>query len=148
MLDPLTCIGLAGNIVQFLDFSIKVVSEGYQIYNSTTGASEENDETEFVISDFERVTERLGQSLRPPGTAVPLNQNEQQLDDLRVKCEQVAQELLTKLDKLKFKDKKTLLRSLGKALRHAWSKDDIDTIRRRLENLRDQLETRVLVDMK
>jgi len=148
MPDPLTCIGLAGNIVQFLDFSIKIVAEGYQIYDSATGTAKINEDAEFVASDLVSITERLGDSLKPPGIITVLNQNEQRLDDLSLKCAQIAQELIEKLEKLRIKGKKTFWKGLGKALRRAWSKDEIDRIQSRLENLREELETEVLVDIK
>ena len=39
VLDPLTAIGLAGNIVQFVDFSSKIVGKANKIYESVDGAS-------------------------------------------------------------------------------------------------------------
>lgn len=147
-LDPLTCIGLAGNIVQFLDFSIKIVSESYQIYSSATGSTKRNEEAEFVASDFLSTTERIADSLSPPGTDIVLNKYEQKLENLRLKCAAIAQELLAKLNKLNVNGKKTILKSLGKALRKFWSSSVIDDLQRRLESLRSELEMEILVDIK
>jgi hypothetical protein len=47
-------------------------------------------------------------SLRPPGTLITLDENEQQLENLRCRCEKSAGELLPKLDTLKVKGNKNV----------------------------------------
>lgn len=59
-IDPLTAIGLAGNIVQFIDFGTKIVSKARDIHTSAVGATRD-------VSDLNHVTEELrrtGQVLR------------------------------------------------------------------------------------
>ena len=50
MLDPLTALSLAGNVVQLVDFSAKVVSESRQIYQ--VGSVIQNDELEIISNDL------------------------------------------------------------------------------------------------
>jgi hypothetical protein len=42
MCDALVAIGLGGNIVQFAEFSIKLVSTGQELYQSADRALKEN----------------------------------------------------------------------------------------------------------
>ena len=51
-MDPLTAVGFAANILAFIDFSWNVVKESYEIYQSATGATQENTHIETVISDL------------------------------------------------------------------------------------------------
>jgi hypothetical protein len=37
-MDPITAIGFAANILQFIDYSVKVISAGIEIYESTSGS--------------------------------------------------------------------------------------------------------------
>jgi hypothetical protein len=38
-MDPLTAIGLAGNILAFIDFGTKLVTAAYEVYESKEGAT-------------------------------------------------------------------------------------------------------------
>jgi hypothetical protein len=38
-MDPITAIGFAANILQFIDYSAKVISAGIEIYESTSGST-------------------------------------------------------------------------------------------------------------
>ena len=58
-LDPLTAIGLIGNIVQFVDFGLKIVSKAREVRNSTTGALAENVDTERIATDLIQLTSAL-----------------------------------------------------------------------------------------
>jgi len=48
MLDPMSALSLAGNIVQFLDFSIYLVGKAHEIHKSVDGALSENLDAEVV----------------------------------------------------------------------------------------------------
>ena len=48
MMDPVAALGLAGNIVQFVGFSCRVLQDTKSLYKSTTGASAENDVLEVI----------------------------------------------------------------------------------------------------
>lgn len=71
-LDPFTALGLAGNLVQFVDFLYKLLSESKSLYASSIGASAENIILETVAKDLNLLTDKLGippsdgSVLRPP----------------------------------------------------------------------------------
>jgi hypothetical protein len=50
MLDPLNALSLASAVVQFVDFSSRLISTGYDIYRSNEGAAAENLEIEAATS--------------------------------------------------------------------------------------------------
>jgi hypothetical protein len=66
VLDPLTAIGLAGNIVQFIDFSLTIVSKASEIRQSADGVPRENHDLEIVTKNLVAITARLTNSVRPP----------------------------------------------------------------------------------
>jgi hypothetical protein len=59
VLDPLTALSLAGNILQFIDFAAKVVSKCRGIHKSPDGVLPEDQELELVASDLARLSKRL-----------------------------------------------------------------------------------------
>ena len=149
VLDPLTAIGLAGNIVQFIDFSLTIVSKASEIRQSADGVPRENRDLEIVTKDLVAITARLKNSVRQaPRGAVDLTQEQCRLDDLRRHCADVAGELIDALERLKAKGPKGRWKSLRQALKSVWSRDKIIQIQSRLTGLREELELRILVDMK
>jgi hypothetical protein len=53
MLDPLTALSLAGNIVQFVDFSTKLLAKGHELYKSADGTSVGYSELEAIAKDLQ-----------------------------------------------------------------------------------------------
>lgn len=51
-MEVLSAISLASNIVQFLEFSLQVLSKGNKIHRSVDGTLEENLDLEIVTSDL------------------------------------------------------------------------------------------------
>jgi hypothetical protein len=52
-MDPLTALSVAGSVVQFADFGMKLFAEGRELYKSTRGILTANDELELVTVDFQ-----------------------------------------------------------------------------------------------
>jgi hypothetical protein len=123
VLDPFTAIGLAGNIVQFVDFSIKIVSKASEIKQSTDGVLRENWDLEIVTKGLIAINARLKDSVHSPGIA--LTQEHHRLDDLRERCTEVAGELLDALNELKARGSKSRWKSLRHALKSVWDRDTI-----------------------
>ena len=59
MLEPLTALGLAANLLQFIELGIKVTSKTRDIHNSATGALVENLDLEILTDDLSTVARRL-----------------------------------------------------------------------------------------
>lgn len=138
-MDPLTAVSLAGTIVQFVDFSSKLLSAGRELYKSTAGSLTVNDEIELVTSDLLAIIRKL----RPDET-ISL--------EFRKICDEaarLAQELLGRLDKLKVKEKdREKWKTMKQALASVWSKDDITALFERLSRISDAIETRILLSVR
>ncbi|QSS51839.1 hypothetical protein I7I53_07274 [Histoplasma capsulatum var. duboisii H88] len=58
-MDPIGAVGLAANVVQLLDFAIKLVSKAHHIYNSPEGAGVHNIELDVIAQNLISVNRRL-----------------------------------------------------------------------------------------
>ena len=154
-MDPLSALSLAGTIVQFVDFGSKLLSESSQLYKSSLGKLEAHEELELVTGDLQCVIVKLRETFNlvsgePCG---PLQQNDQfQEDSFHKICEEaleIADELLNRLKRLKVKDGKyRAWESLKAAVKIAWSKEEISSLRQRLSIFRESLHSRLMLSMK
>jgi len=96
VLDPLSAIGLAGNIVQFVDFSFKLVTETRSIYHSTSGVTTENVLLSAIADDIQKLSDGLEFS-PSRRTAASISG----LQSLAVEAQEVAKELLDAISKLR-----------------------------------------------
>ena len=125
MLDPLTALGVAGNILQFIDFTIKLVGEGNHIYHATNGALEQNTDAESLANDLAKLTQSFSRSQREWLKArgqTQLDADEVRLRNISERCAEIAGELNIQLQKLKVQDgsKYRRLKSYKQALLSVW----------------------------
>jgi hypothetical protein len=106
MLDPISALAVAAGAVQFVDFSIKMVSKGKKIYKSTSGALEENLQlsrsTEMLVRHMEDVRNslRVG-AIHPPLT---ISDSQAYLLELCENCLEVGGKLADRLTSLEVKE--------------------------------------------
>lgn len=136
MMDPVAALGLAGNIVQFIGFSCRVLQDTKNLYKSTTGASAENDVLEVIYRDFID----LDNALTAPSAlgAIPAS-----IRSLASMCKEVAAELLGILDKIRVREPRQKWKSLIQALRSVWKKEQIEELLKRIERLRNEIKYRL-----
>ena len=132
-MDPVAALGLAGNIVQFVDFSYKVLQDTKSLYGSSTGASAENDIIETICNDLINLNNALTAPSEPG--AIP-----DSMRTLASNCKDVAAELLQLLDKVKVHGPNRKWRSFVQALRSVWKKEQIEELVRRMERLRNETQ--------
>ncbi|KAF2180628.1 hypothetical protein K469DRAFT_455391, partial [Zopfia rhizophila CBS 207.26] len=58
-METLAAIGLVGNIIQFVQFSCKLISESAQLYGSGEGALVLNSDIEAVTKDLVSLNNKL-----------------------------------------------------------------------------------------
>ena len=63
VLDAISALGLAGNIVQFVQFGCALVAESQDIYCSATGTSTKSIELELIATDLHNFSESLTASV-------------------------------------------------------------------------------------
>ena len=149
-LDPFTSIGLAANIIQFITFASKLLSEGHEIYKSATGVTAENEELELVVRDLSEISQSL-QEATPSSPASSSSSSSSsycapEINDLAPACQKVADELLSVVESLRVKEGGTKHRrwhSFVQALRTVWKKEKITALRNRLDVIQKELVVRI-----
>jgi hypothetical protein len=149
MLSPLDALSLAGTIVQFVDFSHKILSRSQELYKSQKGALSVNEELELVTSDLFRLSEKLP---APISTAKGSDETEEErtIRRLAVACSEISVEIATKLNGLKVKtgSQRKIWRNFKQALKSVWTEDEMNKLVERLSRLRDELQIHVIVGLR
>ena len=174
MLDPLTALSVAGNIVQFVDFTVKLISKGNELYKSADGALVDNRDLEAIASNLARLTERLrtdmNHHLLPPVKVIkfraasdkraekelafklrdytPENRVEIELGEINAKCKGVSEDLLSVLRLFKVEGKNNRWKSFRMALKTIWDEDQIRSAVSELTECRKQLDTELLISLR
>ncbi|KAI0902000.1 hypothetical protein F4806DRAFT_22321 [Annulohypoxylon nitens] len=142
-MDPFSAIGLAGNIISFLDFGYKVLSKSKDIYKSTTGTTALNNELLLETRQLQGVTE----GLQMPGL-VGLSDQELELKQLAAECSTVSSDLARLINDLKARNPDSKRESLRAAFRDWKKKDKKDDLRLRLDRCRNQLNLQIVTLMR
>ncbi|KAK3691563.1 hypothetical protein LTR37_018572 [Vermiconidia calcicola] len=153
MLDPLSALGVAGNLIQLIDFGFKLVSEGKEIYESTSGALEDNKVAETLANDLAKLTTGVTESQTKWLAAhaeTQLDPDEIQLRNLCDRCTEIAVELNIHLQKLKVDEraKHRKLKSVKQAIISVWKKEKVEAIANRLEKYQSEVDTQVLFGLR
>ena len=158
VLDPLSALGVAGNVVQFVEFGWKLVAESREIYHSVEGLSGDFVDMELVVTTLRALSYNLG---RTP-LATDIISNKQRLspstnDSISAKkdvevwrelagaCYETAGELLDMVHGLKVTNgPQKRWRSFQQALKAAWKKEQIKKLHDRLEGFRKTITTQLI----
>ncbi|KAJ4983048.1 hypothetical protein SVAN01_11464 [Stagonosporopsis vannaccii] len=147
-MDPLTAVSLVGTILQFIDFGSKLVSEGKELYHSTTGALEDNIRIADVTSDLRALCVPIqSASLTYSGRARGIAQiHQHELQKLATACMQVADKLMPILEGLQVAPNAShkTWHVIRQSIRGAMHKEEISQLRSTLTMLQQQLDTRTL----
>jgi hypothetical protein len=135
----LAAIGLAGNLVQFVDFGFKLSRDFKDLYQSAEGGKAKHLELEDVTIDLESLCQKLQESTSPAP------QDDEELRDLARGCAKLARELLAMLEKVKVnKERNPKLATFKQALKNIWKDKDISDLEQRLGRYREQLNQRLI----
>jgi hypothetical protein len=139
MLDPLSAISLASAIVQFVDFSVKLISAGHELYEKGSLAS--NDEIELITQDLVHLAEDLG--VDRPAPAKEPSPDEIAVQVLARSCKELADEMIAVLITLKVQKPRSGLETVRKSLRGMRVRGKVQSLEKRLEKIRDELNLRL-----
>ncbi|KAF2121014.1 hypothetical protein BDV96DRAFT_566116 [Lophiotrema nucula] len=129
MVEPFTALGAAGNIIQFVDFSCKLIRNACSIAKSATGASEATVQLTGIAKDVERLSGAIHDSEPYP----------EHLKHLAAQCKSIAGELLEALARLRREGSHSTWKSFRVALKEIWKQKEIDHFVQRLTMLQNQL---------
>jgi hypothetical protein len=151
MLDPMSALSVAASAVQFVDFSIKMVSKGRELYDSPSGSLEENlrlkRTTKALVDRRGNVRKALNvDSLRPP---LAISDAEADLLELCENCLKVGQKLGDRLASLEVKEgeKHRRWKSIRQALKSEWGKNEVNEVRDSLAGCKSELMLYILISV-
>jgi hypothetical protein len=147
MLDPLTAISLASNMVQFVDFSGKIISKTRELTKSSHGTTQEAYNAEIVIRDLLRHSEQLKDGVRA-ARATPHTEDDKALEDLCNGCISLSERIIKRLEKLKLGEGAGKRQAFLHALKAVWSQKELESEEAQLATYRSRLEFRVLTSFK
>jgi hypothetical protein len=136
-MDPITAVGFAASILQFIDFSWGVITGTYEIYKSTTGSTYENAHISTIVDDLERATDGLISDVEGK------TKNEKELCKLADKCHDLSQDLLKILKQLQVSEKNSKWQSLKVKVASMRKEKEIASIEGRLDRYRSQILVRL-----
>lgn len=148
MLDPLTALGIAANVVQFIDFTLRIIAKSNDIHQSASGSLVEHDDLSKVTLDLSALSKKLQDALTMTATTANLTPDEQALHHLSTGCFEASQELMQALQKLQSSGKLGRFRSFRQALKTVWSKDEIKQLERRVGMYKEELTFRIVVGLR
>jgi hypothetical protein len=147
-LDPASALGVAGNVIEFVEFVGKIVSGVYEIYKSEDEALGEHTNLLETAAQLQHTNASLDKSLHLNSLGKPLTENERQLQALGQSCQQVSSDLSVAIRNLKVQSTSKSWRSFRQALNSVWSQEKIDALARRLDEVRKQVVVCVLVSLR
>jgi len=147
-LDPLSALGLASNIVQFVDFTAKLVSKGHKIYQSDNGTLIENDELEATTRKIIDLNNRVVDSFERSPHRAEFDKTDRDIKDICISCNKIAEQLLKVLETLKPGVRHSKWHSFRQALKSVWTKEKIEKLKAELDGYRKHLDTTLLVSLR
>lgn len=148
VLDPLSALSVAGNVVQFTEFTINLLSKSRKIFNSEEGTLIENIELEAVARNLAELSGRIGETFSTQTRGQILTFDDINLKSLCDNCISTAEELLAALGKLRLQGKHEKWASFRKALKTVLSENELNGLSRKLEGYRRQIDTQLLVSLR
>ena len=143
MAESLLVFGVAANVIQFVDFGAKILSKRHQVRSSR-----KNHELDYVTKDLQRLTKGLDSALEEEKTRGNLSANDLALQNLAVQCRSVCNELLEATGKVIHAGQPSTWASFRVALMSVWSERDIEDMKIRIDNFRQELILRSLVSLR
>jgi hypothetical protein len=142
-MDGLIAAGLAGNIFQFIQFSLDLFSRGRRIYQSSQGALPENIEAGVIVNDLLKRVNDI-----KIWAALAGDNADKQLMCLSETCITVAGELVSVLERVRLKGTSKKWSTVKAALLSVWTRPQIEALQKRLDMIRQELQLYMTLDQK
>jgi hypothetical protein len=154
-LGALDALSLSSAVIQFIDFSSKVVSKGHKLYRGHEGNLLEYNDLDASARQILKLNNAIidgfeSASRTDPyqsGGSIPLPQ-EISVKEVCRNCNRAASKLHNTLDALKVRGRMTRWRSFRAAIKSEWGKSAVDALKNDLDLQRNLLNTTLLVSLK
>lgn len=149
VVDPLTALGLASNILQLIDFGGQVLSKGRELHRSASGHLVEHQELDVAIQRLKLLRLNVDDSVRPLASRKAqhfiLTPAEIGLQAISEECQNIAEEFELALQGFVGRPNQGQWKSFRQAFKAVWNKDGLERMKQRLSYQREQLMLHLLV---
>lgn len=143
-MDPLTALGIASNIIQFIEFTARFISNATEIYHSSSGTTGELQDVSLSTNDLQSLIIRLGTPALPKSAPA----DDETLAALANNCRKTCAELQDLVQQVKSKVPSSKIESLRATCRALGKKAKLEAIEKKLEGYRSQILSHVLIMLK
>ena len=145
VLDPLTAVGLAANLLQFIDFGCQILSKSRRLHKSPSGYLIEHQELKVASERLDDLQHGIDRSLRDVSAQVNPTPAEEALGKVTKRCQVVAERLKAGLQEFAVEQGQSRWKSLRQAFKAIWGKEEVDAMWKQLQEQREQLTMHLLV---
>lgn len=131
-MDPFSALGLAGNIITFIDFSSKLVSAASKVHQSVSGLPEDLEDAAAVTKSLQALLDRLPATIPPPSASA----SDRALAELTINCRKTCVELQKLVQIVKGKGSSSRADSFRVAWRGSRQKGKLRDLEKRLDSYR------------
>ncbi|KAI1084220.1 hypothetical protein F5B20DRAFT_524057 [Whalleya microplaca] len=139
-MDPFAAVGFASNVLQFVEFSAKLIYTAKELRSNAT--SSENKDHATIATHFQALSQDLDTSAKKIlQTSATLPPEEKAIQPVLDGCCELAKQLLKRLETCGIKPSQngSQLHRAKKAIKIVWSKKEIDDYANRLEFFRSEV---------
>lgn len=135
VLDPFAALSIAGVVVQFVDFSTKILCETRRLYKCL-GCIDEHEEIDCINQDIRRICSDISKAASQQNELF----SDPLLQSLIAQCQGLAEQLSTAIQGANHhKTPGHKWKSFREALKRIWKQERINDFRHRLSCLQEQL---------
>ena len=145
-MDAATAFALACGVVQFVDFSLKVVVTMKELHDSES--VEQYKDLERQVSKLCHLRSTMNTRRPSPLVSQTEEQEHQALVELADRCDTTAAELLMKFDRLKLSRSRNPWKVLVKTIKVIFNRESVENLLKTLNGYREVLDTRLLISLR
>ncbi|KAK3329268.1 hypothetical protein B0H66DRAFT_17685 [Apodospora peruviana] len=142
-MEALVALGLASNVIQFVDFAGKLISTAHTFYISATGTTAENAGLGALAMHIRVLADKASPPI-PTSNLSGLHVVDQ-LHDLGRQCREVSDELLSLLATFNLQGRHKTWKSVYQALRTSRHAAALEAIQRCLDRISSQMNSHLLI---
>ena len=140
-MDPWTAVSVAANIIQFIDFSYKLVTGASDIFQSANGCLTQHEEVDIIAQSITRLHENIVILSKTLLDVNALSKHDQELLPLREHCLIIGNELKSHLGKLRGPGSRSKWSSVRAALLSLLREKKTKELEDRLAKLQRQVDS-------
>lgn len=138
MVDPLTCLGIACNVMQVISFSHEIYSVVKRIKEDGSVDEELRQHADHISESSQGLENYLD---RVANQQLPRNQTN--LKDVASKCLKTSKKIQAKLDQID----NTRGGSVSRAIKLSWTKSSLARLEKDMQHYQDAMQSQILVHL-